>query len=167
MTTTSKAKPETNAIDLLTTDHKKVKNLFKEYEKLKDGEDTETKKAVAIEICNELTVHAKVEEELFYPAARKAIGDDDLINEANVEHATAKDLIAQIQSMDVEDPMYDAKVKVLGEYVNHHVGEEQNEIFTKVKKAKFDTDALGAEIAELKEMLMTKMLKKKNKTQEH
>jgi hemerythrin superfamily protein len=78
MTTTAKAKPEKNAIDLLTADHKKVKKLFKDYEKLKDERDVERKKAVAIEICDELTVHAKVEEELFYPAAREAIEDDEL-----------------------------------------------------------------------------------------
>lgn len=161
MTTTSKAKPEKNAIDLLTADHKKVKKLFKDYEKLKDEGDVERKKALAIEICNELTVHAKVEEELFYPAAREAIEDDELINEAEVEHTTVKDLIAQIQSMDAEDPMYDAKVIVLGEYVVHHVGEEQNEIFPKVKKAKLDIDALGSEIAQRKEALMTKLLQQK------
>ncbi|MGZ8184843.1 MAG: hemerythrin domain-containing protein [Methylobacter sp.] len=161
MTTSSKATLKKNAIDLLTEDHKKVKKLFKDYEKLKEEGDVERKKAVAIEICDHLTVHAKVEEELFYPAARDAIEDDELINEADVEHATAKDLIAQIQSMDAEDPMYDAKVIVLGEYTSHHIDEEQNEIFPKVKKAKLDIEALGSKIAQRKEALMTKLQKKK------
>jgi hemerythrin-like domain-containing protein len=161
MTTSSKAKLKKNAIDLLTEDHKKVKKLFKDYEKLKEEGDIERKKAVAIEICDDLTVHSKIEEELFYPAARDVIEDDELINEADVEHATAKDLIAQIQSMDAEDPMYDAKVIVLAEYVSHHIDEEQNEIFPKVKKAKLDVEALGSKIAQRKEVLMTKLQKKK------
>jgi hemerythrin superfamily protein len=161
MTTSSKATLKKNAIDLLTEDHKKVKKLFKDYEKLKEEGDVERKKAVAMEICDDLTVHAKVEEELFYPAARDAIEDDELIDEADVEHATAKDLIAQIQSMDAENPMYDAKVIVLGEYVSHHIDEEQNEIFPKVKKAKLDIEALGSKIAQRKEALITKLQKKK------
>ncbi|SEO51902.1 hemerythrin domain-containing protein [Nitrosovibrio sp. Nv6] len=151
-TTTSKSKND--AIKLLTADHAKVKKMFKEFEKLCKKNDEEGKEELAVQICKELTVHAQLEEEIFYPAAREAIDDDDLMNEAAVEHTAAKDLIAQIQSMDVSDPMYNATVTVLGEYVNHHVEEEQNVIFPKVQKAKMDLEEIGSQIVERKEVLM-------------
>jgi hemerythrin superfamily protein len=145
-----------DAITLLSNDHKEVKALFKQYDKLvqSDAEDDE-KLAIAGEICQMLTVHATVEEEIFYPAAREALGEDeDLIDEADVEHATAKDLIAQIEASNPEDDaLFDAKVKVLGEYIDHHVKEEEGEIFPKAKKAKLDTAALGVEIAARKDEL--------------
>ena len=106
------------------------------------------------QICKELTVHAQLEEEIFYPAAREAIDDDGLMNEAMVEHASAKDLIGQIQSMKASDPMYEATVSVLREYVNHHVEEEENEMFPEAKKSKMDLEEIGSEIAERKEVLM-------------
>ena len=99
-------------------------------------------------------VAAEVEEEIFYPAVRAAIDDDDLMNEAEVEHASAKDLIAQLQEMASSDPMYQAKVTVLGEYIEHHVKEEESEMFSKAKKAKMDLDALGEQMTERKEELM-------------
>ena len=119
----------------------------------KKGED-EGKGELAARICKELTVHSQLEEEIFYPAVREAIDDDDLMNEAVVEHASAKDLITQIQSMKVSDPMYDAVVSVLGEYVNHHIEEEQNEMFPKAQKAKMDLEEIGMEISQRKEELM-------------
>src|ERR1700712_169377 len=122
-----------DAIKLLIEDHNKVKKMFKEFEKLSKKDDKEAKGELATQICKELTVHAQLEEEIFYPAVREAIEDDDLMNEAMVEHASAKDLIAQIQSMAASDPMYDAVVTVLGEYINHHIEEEQNEMFPKVE----------------------------------
>jgi hemerythrin superfamily protein len=140
-----------DALELLKADHKKVKKLFKDFEKMKEDADASEKQALADEICNELTIHAEAEEELFYPAAREVIEEEDLLNEAEVEHATAKDLIAQIQEMDSTDPMFEAKVKVLGEYINHHVEEEEKELFPLVKKAKqIDLEALGEEIAAFK-----------------
>lgn len=142
-----------DAITLLMDDHKKVKKLFKDYEKLSKKDDIEGKVEIATQICEELTVHAMVEEEIFYPAAREAIQDEDLLNEAEVEHATAKDLIAQIQEMSGDDPMYDAKVKVLSEYINHHVEEEEGEMFPKARKAKMDLEGLAVEIMERKEEL--------------
>jgi hemerythrin-like domain-containing protein len=152
-TTTRRSK--TNALKLLTDDHNKVKKMFKEFEKLhKKGE--EGKEELAQQICKELTIHTQLEEELFYPAAREAIDDDDLMNEAAVEHQAAKDLIKRIQSTKSSDPNYDALVTVLGEYVNHHVEEEQNEIFPKVEKAKMDLEEIGSEIAERREALMEK-----------
>ena len=106
-------------------------------------------------ICAELTAHATAEEEIFYPAARAAIDKADLIDEADVEHASAKDLIAQIEASSPSDGHYDAKVKVLGEYINHHVQEEEGEIFPKVRRAKVDTVSLGEQIAARKEEIMS------------
>ena len=146
-----------DAVSLLMDDHKKVKKLFKEYEKLAKKDDIEGKVDVALQICEELTVHATIEEEIFYPAARAAIKDDDLLNEAEVEHATAKDLIAQIEQMSGDDPMYDAKVKVLSEYIDHHVTEEEDEMFPKAKKVKMDMAGLAVEMMERKEELMMAM----------
>jgi hemerythrin superfamily protein len=149
-----------DAIAMLTNDHKEVKALFKQYNTLveADAEDEE-KMAIAAQICQMLTVHATVEEEIFYPAAREALGDDeDLIDEADVEHATAKELIAQLEgSGPADDALYDAKVKVLGEYIDHHVKEEEGEIFPKAKKGNLDSAALGAEMAARKEELMAEM----------
>lgn len=146
-----------DAITLLMDDHKKVKKLFKEYEKLSKKEDIDGKVDIANQICEELTVHATVEEEIFYPAARAAIHADDLLNEAEVEHATAKDLIAQIQEMSGDDPMYDARMKVLSEYINHHVEEEETEMFPKSRKAKMDLEGLAVEMMERKEELMAEL----------
>ena len=147
-------KSQKDAIKLLTDDHAKVKKLFREYEKLTKKEDQEGKEELAQQICKELTIHAQLEEEIFYPAAREAIKDDDLLNEALVEHSSAKDLISEIKSMKIEDPMYDAVVTVLGEYVNHHVQEEEEKMFPKVQKSKMDLEGIGNEIAERKEELM-------------
>jgi len=102
-------------------------------------------------------VHATIEEEIFYPAARDAIDEQDLLDEAEVEHASAKDLIAQIQDMDADEELYDAKVKVLGEYVNHHVQEEENELFPQCKSAGLDLKALGVELASRKQELLTEL----------
>ena len=151
---TATRRTKNDAIKLLTADHAKVKKMFKEFEKLSKKDDEEGKQELATQICQELMVHAQLEEEIFYPAAREAIEDEDLMNEAVVEHNSAKELISQIQSMGASDPMFDATVKVLGEYVNHHIEEEQNEIFPKVEKAKVDLEEIGAEIAQRKEELM-------------
>ena len=149
------AAAKTDATVLLTRDHTEVSKLFKRYEKLADGEaDGAERQALAQEICSMLTVHATIEEEIFYPAAREAEVDSDLLDEAEVEHASAKDLIAQIESMDADDEMFDAKVKVLGEYIDHHVQEEENEMFPKCRKAKMDLAQLASELAERKSELM-------------
>ncbi len=142
-----------NAIALLTEDHRKVKKLFKDFEGLKEGRATARKSALVRQICAELSVHAQVEEEIFYPAVREAIDDRDLMDEADVEHAGAKDLIAQLESMAPGDDHYDAKVTVLGEYIDHHVKEEQNEMFPKVRRAKVDVAELGARITQRKKEL--------------
>jgi hemerythrin superfamily protein len=104
-----------------------------------------------------LTVHATVEEEIFYPAAREIVEEQDLLDEAEVEHASAKDLIAQIQDMQPEEDLFDAKVKVLGEYIAHHVKEEEKELFPKVRRSKLDLHALGAEMLARKQELMAEV----------
>jgi hemerythrin superfamily protein len=143
----------TDAIALLTADHKEVKTMFEQYDKLGDRANA-AKKKLADQICAALTVHTTIEEEIFYPALRAASKDAaDLLDEAEVEHAGAKDLIAQIEEMDPEDDLYDAKVKVLGEQVDHHVGEEEGEMFPVAKKARLDLVALGEEMATRKEEL--------------
>jgi hemerythrin superfamily protein len=144
-----------DAIDMLVADHKKVKKLFSEFDKLKeDGADRE-KSAVVEQICNELKIHAALEEEIFYPAVRKAIDDADLMDEALVEHAGAKELIAQLE--EANENLYDAKVTVLGEQIVHHVKEEEGEMFPQAKKAKVDTGALGATMLKRKMALMEEM----------
>lgn len=149
------AKPK-DAIALLTADHKEVQKLFKQYEKLAEDEaPADERKALAAEICLNLIVHAQIEEELFYPAARAAMpDDDDLLDEAEVEHASAKQLMAEIAEMQPDDKLYDAKVIVLGEYVNHHVKEEEGEMFPKAKKSDMDLADLGQQLMERKEALM-------------
>ena len=142
------AKPD--AIDMLIADHKKVQKAIKEFDKLKAGNDKRAKSGIVRKTCADLTVHTKIEEEICYPAARKAIKDGDLMDEATVEHAGAKDLIAQLESMQPGDDLYDAKFTVLGESVNHHVKEEQTEMFPKVRKTKLDLDALGEKMAQRK-----------------
>jgi hemerythrin superfamily protein len=146
-----------DAIAMLTADHREVKAMFEQYEGL--GERAKaSKKRLADQICDALTLHATIEEEIFYPAVRAASKDAaDLLDEALVEHAGAKDLIAQLQDMDPEDDLYDAKVKVLGEQIDHHVGEEEGEMFPKAKKAGLDLVALGNEMAMRKDELAATM----------
>jgi hemerythrin superfamily protein len=139
-----------DAIGMLVADHKKVQKAFKDFEELKDGNNKRAKSEIVRQTCADLTVHATVEEEIFYPAARKAIKDADLMDEATLEHAGAKDLIAQLESMQPGDALYDAKFTVLGESINHHVKEEQNEMFPKVRKTKSDLNALGQQMAQRK-----------------
>ena len=148
-----------NVIDLLKKDHDLVSDLFKQYEKEKEGADSEEKKhALAKQICQELTVHAQVEEEIFYPALRAVLKETDMIAEAAVEHQTAKQLIAEIQGMGEPNEMFDAKVTVLGEYIDHHVKEERNEMFPKARAArKLDLVAMRDEIEARKEELMAEL----------
>ena len=141
-----------NAISLLMQDHKAVKALFAQYEGLSDRSFA-TKKKLADQICQELTVHTQLEEEIFYPAVRRPIHDGGLMDEALVEHASAKELIAQIAAMDPADDLYDAKVKVLSEQIEHHVKEEEGDMFPKVRETAVDLDALGQEMAARKEQL--------------
>jgi hemerythrin superfamily protein len=134
-----------DAISLLIADHEQVKAMFEQYEELGDRAHV-SKHKLALQICEALTQHTQKEEEVFYPAVRKAIKEDDLMDEALVEHASAKDLIAQIQSMEPGDELFDAKVKVLSEMIEHHVEEEEGEMFPKVRQSGLDLEELAEEM---------------------
>ena len=142
----SKTNEPIDAIALLKQQHREVKEMFDRFENMTDRAKV-SKKKLADEICNALIMHTTIEEEIFYPATREASEEtEDMIDEAVVEHASAKDLIAQIMEMDPGDDLYDAKVKVLGELIEHHVEEEEKEMFPKTRKLKLDLKALGQEM---------------------
>lgn len=141
---------EKNALDLLKADHKQVDGLFAEFEQTTAAAK---KRNLAAEICTALTVHAQVEEEMFYPEVKAALKDKELVPEATIEHGVIKDLVAQIQADQQGGEMFDARVKVLSEYVKHHVKEEEKEIFPKIKQSGLDLEELGARMAERFETL--------------
>jgi hemerythrin superfamily protein len=140
------------AINMLKEDHDRVEKAFKEFEKL-DREDTEAIRQLVETVCEDLKVHTTLEEEIFYPAVREAIDDEDIMNEASVEHETAKMLIEQLENMQPDDPNYYATFTVLGEYVMHHVEEEEGEMFPAAKKTDIDFEALAQQMKERKEEL--------------
>jgi hemerythrin superfamily protein len=146
------------ALELLESDHRKVEMLFDQYEDEKEG-DEDTKRELAERICGELTAHAQLEEELFYPWCKENLEKDDMemLEEAYVEHASAKDLIAQIQGATEIDTTFDAKVKVLSEYIKHHVQEEENELFEAVRDQQEALDELGQEMHARKAELMEEL----------
>ena len=143
-----------NAIELLKHDHREVEEYFEEYE---DLEDDAEKAELSAKICQALKVHAQIEEEIFYPAAREATGDEDRLDEALVEHAGAKRLIEEIESMEVGDDLYDAKIRVLGEQIKHHVKEEEEELFPEAERSDMDLKAVGEDLESRKMELMAGM----------
>jgi Hemerythrin HHE cation binding domain len=150
----SAAGEEVNAIDLLKKDHDDVEELFKDYDMLADGKGgASDRRALSTQICGMVAVHALIEEEIFYPAARTAGVDPDLLDEADIEHASAKDLIAQIGAAEASDSHYDARVKVLGEYIRHHVKEEE----PACRKSGMDMAELGGRLQERKNQLLRKL----------
>ena len=151
MKTTQAAAPD--AIALLKEDHRTVTSLFEQFEKAGKGAKARKLK-LARTICNELKVHTQIEEEIFYPAVEAVLPKEkDLLDEAEVEHDGAKKLIAEIDGMQPDDDLFDAKVTVLSEYIKHHVKEEHTEMFPKVKKSKLDLRELGMRLAFRKEEL--------------
>jgi hemerythrin superfamily protein len=145
-----------DAIALLKQDHRTVSALFDEFEKAEEEEQS----AIAQRVCQLLTVHATIEEELLYPAAKQAFEDEeneDLVNEAEVEHGAAKELIAKIEGMTADDEHFKASVSVLGEYIKHHVKEEEGELFPQLRKTELDLQDLGARLADRKFTLMEQM----------
>jgi hemerythrin superfamily protein len=139
-----------DAIVLLKSDHKEVKELFEKYEKTKDHSSDEQKMEIAKKVCGALLIHMEIEEKFFYPRVRQQIDDNDLMNEALVEHNGAKDLIKQLGEMKASDPMFDAKIKVLSEQIDHHVEEEETDMFPKARKSGIDLIELGRELFEAK-----------------
>lgn len=143
-----------DALALLQQDHRDVQALFKRY---KSAADQNERSAIAERVCRLLKVHTRVEEEIFYPAARRRIEDKELINEALVEHQAAKDLIEEIESAGAGDPMIEARMQVLSEQIEHHVQEEENELFPEVQAAEIDLMGLGARLFERKQEIMREL----------
>lgn len=156
-TTTRRAavKKTPDAIALLRADHKKVNDLFEQFKKTRSAAK---KKQIVSEICLELTVHAQIEEEILYPEVQAALKDKEMVPEARVEHQSVKDLIAAVEGVEPDGEDYDAKVTVMGEWVKHHVKEEQNEMFPKVKKSKLDLVDMGERLQQRKEELMAEKM---------
>lgn len=157
--TNPQTKPD-DVCDLLDDDHKAVKKMFIEYDQMAKSNPTgsvNTRKELALRICSELTVHATVEEEILYPALRAALKDTFIVAEATVEHAGAKDLIAQIESADAVDEMFDAKVKVLGEGIDHHVKEERTQMFPKARATSLDLVAMRDQVSKRKQELRAEL----------
>lgn len=143
-------KKNEEATALLKADHKLVDSLFKEFEITNSDKK---KKQLVDQICKELTIHAQIEEEVFYPAVQKALKDHEMVPEAIVEHASLKELIASVKGVEPDGDMYDARVKVMSEYVKHHVKEEEKEMFPEAKDADLDMIELGAKMLERKQQL--------------
>ncbi len=145
---------EQNAIRLLSNDHDEVEKLFKQFQKLK--RDGSRKREIVQQICTALKVHAEIEEEIFYPAVREALGNkgEVMMDEAAIEHESIKSLVEQIEDAGSDDEVLAAKMNVLCEYVMHHVKEEESKIFPKAKKTRLNMDELAIELSERKMELM-------------
>jgi hemerythrin superfamily protein len=149
------SKKSRDALELLAEDHRKVEEMFDEYDEM-EGDDNR-RGELAEQICNELTVHARLEEEIFYPRAREATKDNELIDEAIVEHGSVKHLIEEIRGMEPGEDLFDARIRVLEEMVKRHIQEEEEELFPELTSAGMDTDAVGKELADRKQELMAKL----------
>jgi len=134
-----------NALQVLIEDHDYVKKSYRAFQKM-DHEDLEAVQALVKQVCTALKVHARIEEEVFYPAVRRALKDKDLVEEAEVEHESAKTLIRQLGRMKPRDPKYIATFTVLCEYVEHHAKEEEDEMFPKVRRAGMNLEGLGKKL---------------------
>lgn len=143
-----------DALELLKADHEKVKNLFREFENLKGSDDDDKRKSELVDdICYELTVHTMIEEEIFYPVLRAVIDDDDMMDEAEVEHTGARDLISQLDVMYPGDDHFDTTVTVLGEEIASHIDWEENDMFDAARRAGIDLDDLADQLSARKEEL--------------
>ena len=156
---TSSKEESNTAVALLMDDHQQVRQLFAEFKKLKDssGATDDQKAKLVAQVCQELLIHAQIEEEIFYPAMRAAIDDQDLMDEAAVEHAGAKDLIGQLLKMTPGEDLYDAKVTVLSESIEHHVKEEEGSMFPQARKAAGLDVTLGDQMLQRKQELLAEM----------
>ncbi|HZT21191.1 MAG TPA: hemerythrin domain-containing protein [Dongiaceae bacterium] len=153
-TAAGRSRAGSDAIALLKSDHREVAEMVEQYESGKERRRAPAKQSLAEKICKALTVHAAIEEEIFYPAVAAEVEDaEDLVEEARVEHESVKHLISQIEDSKPDEAQYDAKVKVLGEYVKHHVKEEEGSIFPKLRKSGMDLKELGERLAQRKEEL--------------
>lgn len=135
-----------SALQVLMEDHDYVKKSYREFQKLDPEADVEEVRALVKQVCAALKVHVRIEEEIFYPAVRRAIKDKDLMEEAQVEHDSAKILLRQLERMNPRSPKYAATFTVLCEYIEHHVKEEESEMFPKVRRARVNLAALGKKL---------------------
>lgn len=148
---------KTDAFALLMEDHKRVKRLFSKFEKAHESEDLDLCRQIVDATCRELEIHTTIEEEILYPAAREAVRDEDLLDEAAVEHESAKSLIEKLRELEPGDPKWAATFTVLGEYVSHHVKEEEGSMFPQAKRGKLDAQAIGERLAQRKQELESEM----------
>ncbi|MFB9241944.1 hemerythrin domain-containing protein [Massilia antarctica] len=142
-----------DALALLKADHEKVKSLFRAFDRLRGDDDKQRRFELVDDICYELTVHSMIEEEIFYPVLRSLIDDDQLLNEAEVEHAGARDLIGQLEVMYPGDDHFDAMVTVLGEEMAHHIDREESELFDAARQSGIDLGTLGERLSARKDEL--------------
>lgn len=147
--------PSRNALELLEEDHRKVEEMFDEFDELED--DDKRRGQLVKQICRELTVHSQIEEEIFYPRAREATKDDELIDEALVEHESVEHLIEEIEDMEPGEDLFDARIRVLEEMVKRHIQEEEEELFPELASAGMDVEAVGQELAKRKQELMAEI----------
>jgi hemerythrin superfamily protein len=154
--TSARSQAPMDAIALLKADHRQVEEWFEQFE---NTTSDAKKQKLATNICNALKVHTQIEEEIFYPACREAGVEDDMMDEADIEHDGAKKLIAEIEASQPGEDHYDARVKVLSEMIKHHVKEEEmrDGMFAKAKKASLDLDELGEQLKARKDELMKQM----------
>jgi iron-sulfur cluster repair protein YtfE (RIC family) len=145
-------------LSLLCADHQHVIELFAEFRHIKDHCTLAEKEVLVQEICSELLLHTELEEEVFYPAIRDVLQDDMLMDEAEFEHANAKDVIEELEALNPSHPSYNAKVVVLGENIERHMREEQTVVFPKVKKSRLDLQALGEEMMHLRSAKQTQLM---------
>lgn len=156
----AKSNARNEIIEMLKDDHKRAKKAFRDFEKLDPQDDAQRCQELVETTCAELTLHTTLEEELFYPAARGVMKEEDLLDEAEVEHMTAKQLIEQLKGMDIgaDAARYSATFKVLGEYVKHHVKEEENEMFPQLERARLDWEGLRDEMVARREELTAELM---------
>jgi hemerythrin-like domain-containing protein len=149
--------PAHDAVSLLIADHDKAKALFAEYQRIKDTGSAAEKFEIAKQVCGGLLIHLAIEEALFYPPVRKAIGQKELMEEAEEEHEKTKELIRQLGDIDPASPEFDEKMQKLCEGVNHHVEEEEHEMFPKVRDSGLDLEDIGKQLQEAKNDMRTRL----------
>jgi hemerythrin superfamily protein len=156
-TSANRSTAKTQIVDMLKADHQKVKKAFNDFGKLDPETQAAQAEALVAQTLIDIEMHATLEEEIFYPRAREAIIEDDLIDEAEVEHMTAKVLIEQLKGMSAGDEKFAASFKVLGEYIDHHVKEEESEMFKRLTGADVDWDQTLAEMQDRRAELLEAM----------
>jgi len=142
----SRRRTTKTALDVLKSDHAEVTKLFKQFQRFSKAEDPEGMQDVAQAVCKALGIHAEIEESIFYPALRNSAGADAPLDEADVEHSHIKELVAQLESSNPGEELFEARMKVLSEYVAHHVKEEESTLFAKARKAECDLVVLGEQL---------------------